>query len=627
MLGAVPPAWRRRCAAIYDGIAKAQTQFDANRWMLDTFDRVGSIQVPVTMDDAELCELADKCAVTAMSLGEVAPGVWLSDMAALRGRMAAFVGRYGISPPDDEKTDAAAVKRMTSPAWWRRGLRKVQGRAIESEAIRFGFVSRKGEIYASDVAVERRTQQRRRNAAGLEATEAINLDTGESYNLGELAAKSVTNPVIRRGELMVRIRGFEEIAIGLGHVGEFWTATCPSRMHKKASNAAGAVFDNQKYDGTTPREAQQYLTKTWAKFRAAAHRRGLRIYGFRIAEPHHDGTPHWHLLVFTPAKLDDGREAVPRLRALFRRYFLEDSADEPGAKKRRCEFKRIDPDKGTAAGYIAKYISKNIDGGGYRVQKDIEGHDEIVPSSRVEAWASTWGIRQFQQVGGPPVGVWRELRRVQAEEAKTEVVEAARSAADAGNFRRFVEVMGGPVVKRKELPIRVAYTRPGERYDYQRGECYPAEMNRYGEVSPGAVFGVVDMAADRAVPSMRFRWEVRRGRRNICNVHTAFAGKNEGQDICKRQNDGKSSLFGVGEFAAATGEISASEKNDALWIGGERLSIGGVGFDLPWTRVNNCTQGGSDGQVGSGIGETGRGLLADSGPFSGNGGGIYPADD
>lgn len=98
--------------------------------------------------------------------------------------------------------------------------------------------------------------------------------------------------------------------------------------------------------------------------------------------------------------------------AVLRKYALQDSGDEPGAAQRRCDFKLIDKSKGTAAGYIAKYVAKNIDG--EHVGDDLEGCPATESAKRVEAWAATWRVRQFQQVGGAPVTVWRELRKVRA---------------------------------------------------------------------------------------------------------------------------------------------------------------------------------------------------------------------
>lgn len=628
-LKAVPGALRERVRRMHENkfkAAKAVEDFQAaNLWLQQTAERMKGIKVPTALTDSELCEIADKCARECLDMAGERVG--LMGIEGLRKRMGLYCNKYGIQPPGETVEDSPAVSRMTCHLWWRRQLRKTQARALEAESINLGFVHRKAEIYASDLTVERRAQQRKRNAQVLENTEAVNMDTGEIYNLGELAEKSVANPRIRRGELMTRIKGFEHIAQGLGHAAEFVTVTCPSKYHPKKTEGF-KVVDNPKYCGATPREAQGYLTKTWAKIRAKLARIGARIYGFRITEAHHDGCPHWHMLLFMNAVY------VEIVRAVIRDYALQEDGHEAGAQKNRVDFKAIDPAKGTAAGYIAKYVSKNIDGGGYQVQGDIEADsDSVTTGHRIEAWASTWGIRQFQQIGGPPVGVWRELRRMQESKDHTDTIESARVAADIGNWRRFVEVMGGPTVARKYRPLKVAYTKEGERWSYFDQCHYPAPITRYGETAPGAVFGVADILKNRVFQSPRYRWEIKR------KVKNGNTGLSLDGGILGRKQGSFSSVYGRTQHNAGGGRgndsglqnaggINGNQKQNAHQKGAGAYAFqqgqpkakneNGLGFEsvvgfqgrgealAPWTRVNNCTQGENFGRNENGFEKKGN---------------------
>lgn len=613
-LEVVPAPWRKRVFSMFErqmhmamqiagGTGKQSDAVrDANVWLMDTTARMAALRVPVNMTDSELCDMAREKARECMNLVVMVPGVYMMDAAHLRERMGQFVEGFGIKQPGKDVLNGPAISRMTDELWWRRALRVAQARSLENEAIRLGYVSRKKEIYASNVTVERRRQQRRRNARNLEQTIAVNLDTGEEYKLAELAEKSVANPRIRHGELMTRISGFEAVAKGLGHVAEFVTLTTPSKYHPTRTGADGKPVKNSKYEGATPREAQSYLTKIWALIRAKLARIGVRPYGFRIAEPHHDGCPHWHMILFCAL------DAVQVLRDVIRAYALREDGAEAGAYKHRVGFVTIDPRKGSAAGYVAKYVSKNIDGGNYQVQGDLEGgqHDAITPTHRVEAWASTWGIRQFQQIGGAPVGVWRELRRMDQKEDMAEFTKAALAAADAGNWGRYTEVMGGPTVKRKALPLRTAYKEKDK-------------PNRYGEMGGLEICGITENLFDgvtfsRVYESRRYQWEIKRCRNGISNA--GFVGGNTG---------GKS-------LSALASDVTAQEKLSGYLYNPQTMNVA-EGLPAkpvsPWTRVNNCThqqnQGVKGGESHRSGGQGGKELEGSAIACKGDGFGVHGA--
>ncbi|HCS28658.1 MAG TPA: replication endonuclease [Spongiibacteraceae bacterium] len=406
-----------------------------------------------------------------------------------------FVESYGLQWPRSGSNHHSAIARIVSDRWWRRQVKVLQRRTIDQTARDLRLVHRKGEVYCADWTVKQRESQKRQNRALLESLGAIS-DEGDVYTLAELSDLSTSKPDIRRGELMVRIRGFEEVAQQQGDVGLFYTITTPSRFHPMRTGKGGSVIDNPAYSGATPRDAQVYLNEIWSQARAKLSRSGIRCYGFRVAEPHHDGTPHWHLMLFAAP------DQHSQLTATLRHYALQESPREPGAQKHRFTVVTIDPAKGTAAGYIAKYIAKNIDG--YRLGIDFEADTHQNTSSRVEAWASTWGIRQFQQIGGPSVTVWRELRRLDADDLSGDY-EATRKAADTADWAAFVLLMGGPTVRRDSQPIRCARWL---EHDAQTGECIDAPFNLYGELNSGRLFGLCLSATSEYVITRARRWAI-----------------------------------------------------------------------------------------------------------------------
>jgi hypothetical protein len=311
-------------------------------------------------------------------------------------------------------------------------------------------------MYASDLTVKKRKQQKLRNEQMLSSMKIIN-DIGQQYSLKELSDLNVSNPKVRKAELMVRLRGFEELSKSHDHEGIFITITCPSKYHAVFSKSGQR---NPKYQSFTPYQANQYLCNVWSRIRAEWNRNDIKPYGFRVAEPQHDGTPHWHILLFAE------KHHIDEVKSVVSHYALQEDGDEKGALENRCDFKLIDPKKGSATGYIAKYVSKNIDGEG--LDKGVYGEDPITAAQRVDAWASCWCIRQFQQIGGASVSVWRELRRVKKALGIDSLIEKARKAADESKWDDYINAMGGVFAKRKDQLLTLAYE---QAHDAETGEC------------------------------------------------------------------------------------------------------------------------------------------------------------
>lgn len=457
-----------------------------------------------------------------------------------------FIGRM----PDFKTKEArdnwilGVMVRLLSAKWWERRINRCWDRLQEHIAILLGKVRKGVSAYVSNATMKVVRERKRAMMRWLAESEVMNEQHDLVVSMKDCWEASNANPANRRAEMMTRMRGFEDYAEEQGHVGVFFTWTAPSRFHAWKTGRNGKTIENDKYQGATPRDTCAYLGQLWSRARSYLKRWGMPIYGFRVCEPHHDGTPHWHMLLFM--RKCDRNGVIDTLQ----RYALTDDRQELERNNLgipftdftpRFDWKEIDPSKGDATGYIAAYIAKNIDG------EHVDGDEEAGTKAdqgaqHACAWASWWGIRTFQQIGGAPVGVWRELRRISNAKKHGDLVgppkpvlqdprfEAARYAADNGIFRCYLHAMGGALSTRAEHPIKLAH-------------LIEEQANRYGE-------------------------DIKR----LMGLHTARLGI-------------KTRLQGWEVVPAGTYEAAKA-------AGGSGWGVGVQSGDspAPWSSDNNCTQ-------------------------------------
>ncbi|WP_424869810.1 replication endonuclease [Vibrio cholerae] len=448
------------------------------------------------LPDDDLCAMAkDKAHFHTLELAK-----YDSDTEGKFAKVCSLLSGLGLSFPAalikakrENNELHSLIARACDETWLRRQLRKKCAIEVERIARDLELVQRSKQAYCSDFSVHRQRQQKRRNRAMLESMVVFNKEEPDQYfELAELHDHSIANPEIRRGEMFVRLRGFESIAIEQGHSALFVTSTAPSRFHAVSKGKVNqAWLDAGKPDA---KAAHTHLMGVWKAFRKTIDKAQIKVYGMRIVEPHQDGTPHHHMLLFCMP------EHTSFVVEAFRHHSLADSPNEKGAQKYRFKVEHIDFSRGSAVGYVAKYLSKNIDGKHIDTDKgtSLSG---IEAAERVTAFARVNGIRQFQFIGGAPVTVWRQFRKLRNEfkeddalftdlnETEHFLLESIRKSADEGDWKAFTYAMGGVFVKRGNEEVKVAYDAPTTLQKLlESGEL---STTRYGDLAHARVMGLM----------------------------------------------------------------------------------------------------------------------------------------
>jgi hypothetical protein len=368
------------------------------------------------------------------------------------------------------------LNRYSNVKWWMNKLKFIYLQSKDTVARYLRLICKERQVYLLNQNFEILKENRARNKIFIESLVAIN-EAGEKFNLDDIRDGSLSNTNNRSAELNARFSGFEQYAKKHGYEADLITITAPSRFH--AVHMSG--FPNKKYNKSSVSSAQEYFTSNWDCIRAKIHRNHYEHLGFRVVEPHHDGTPHWHFLVFSK------KEHREKVINTFKDYFLKDSPREFGAESNRVNILPINIHK-KGSNYLKKTLKKELNLTGKNESKKNISSDDL---ERIYEWGCLWKIRQFEQFGGPPVGVWREARRI-AKEAKVPD-NPLWKAAKEGDWLSYIELSDCMKLSRLKAPIKL----------YKQ---YDETLNMYGEEKGLKVKGLI--IDDQVYISRKHKWEI-----------------------------------------------------------------------------------------------------------------------
>ncbi|MEH6491585.1 replication endonuclease [Halopseudomonas sp.] len=326
----------------------------------------------------------------------------------------ASAGFYGLTI--EGTTEDSAKRKSVCFKYWKSKLEKAANMdRLNWEAER-KIVGGPGkdnhQIYCSDVTLKRYREKAEKTLESLKRISIVKTTTGEVFSMAELAKNSASR---RLSELYFVAKNLESMAKEKGLSWIFVTFTAPPEFHPNPSHSASRCSYNKELG---LKSSHKYISTAWVRIRSYLSKNGLKFgtdscYGFRTAETHKDGSVHWHLQVFLKSS------SLKLFRRSCKREF-----------PRRAQVKIVvgDDSKGSASGYIFKYLMKDIDvaelpigpehtpsekeqaDDGQREQQDLAS---IRNSSRVKAVLRAMNIRQYQLFGiGGAMTLIREINKI-----------------------------------------------------------------------------------------------------------------------------------------------------------------------------------------------------------------------
>ena len=429
--------------------------------ILDGLDRHVRGVGLAAMPEDRIVALADEAAAHALAAWQ-----W-------RGRLAHSAGRpVPVLTPSD--------RRKQDPAWHRRQMRRTAGAARQHLAAALGTIGRGGAPYADDYSLARRHER----DAATRAWAAAHLwhppGGGEPVPMAALRAGSDAAALHRLGAMTA---GMDQVAEITGLVPVMVTLTCGPQWHPSP-----AVGRRTWTADRGPQATDTEMTRIWDGYRSRLAGSGIEPIGLRVREPHKDGCPHTHALLYV----------LPEQVAEMDRHLIAMCPEPPhppdpyGPPRRVAStLVVIDRTRSRGSTYIMKYLRKTLaaqpsaadaaprPGTGTEEDAEVDDHLSGDHHDRTRATAGERGWRRYATLGVHGMQrVWqRVLTATDAEIATSPArVREARAALDEGRWGNALVAMGA-VREAGAHRLRLGYET--EAVDPETGEITPL-VDRYG---------------------------------------------------------------------------------------------------------------------------------------------------
>ena len=229
----------------------------------------------------------------------------------------------------------------------------------------------------------------------------------------------------RFAEIFIQVSSLDAYAKQLDYKPLFITFTAPARFHPKPSKGVSS------WDGSTPKDSNDYLKGLWNAFRKDIHRHKIEMNGFWAVEPHKDQCFHKHALMYVNKKHYD------ELVILINKHFRH--------SENAVRIEEIDAKKSKTTSYVMKYLTKSFNlefelkGGVLNVDKlEISNH------KKVRAVQALWSVRRYAMFGVKnTLSLWRELKRKSFLKGKNDVIDKAFAFVDKNDFIGFSIFVNG----------------------------------------------------------------------------------------------------------------------------------------------------------------------------------------